>query len=520
MGDYVGHPAEQAGWLVRRLGLRPGMCRSFGCDPDQQGHVIAQHPAPGESTPRNTIVELYIGVAEAAPNDEAAADTSHPRADAEPDLTDAEPEREQQSAGRRKKRLAHSPSLVDTPPAPTPRRAIEDTADQPAPTAEDETQEPYAHAGASSPDAALLQFAQLDFSQEKLLAASQVFTAQIDAQTPPTQPSAAHPQGAAETAEADAQQCDPSMHEHEATQASPALQFGQLEFSDEELIAAGEIFGGHRPSAQPRPPADDRLAAAKDNVLGWVRRHPVLLVTLVLLVGVWASVAFARAPADTRPAARTSGAPTTRPSHPARQRTGAARTPAQQTKPQATPPAPRPSAAKTPAETTDMSRASAGGQPAPTQAAPTRPTAAANTTSTEGNRRAVLPMTASRQQDTKVPPTAADGESRQPATPWRSPKVWWIIAAVLGAGALALAPAGQVHALEAAGAFKGEAISGVAEFIGKLKGNLVWLGGTAMGLIIAVVGIMFMAGHSRAHDLAIRTLIGLAILASISGIVA
>lgn len=89
------------------------------------------------------------------------------------------------------------------------------------------------------------------------------------------------------------------------------------------------------------------------------------------------------------------------------------------------------------------------------------------------------------------------------------------------AGALvALAPGGHVHALEAAGAFKGEEIGGIATFIGKLKGNLVWLGGTSMGLVIAIVGIMFMAGHSRAHDLAIRTLVGLAILASISGIVA
>jgi hypothetical protein len=31
---------------------------------------------------------------------------------------------------------------------------------------------------------------------------------------------------------------------------------------------------------------------------------------------------------------------------------------------------------------------------------------------------------------------------------------------------------------------------------------------------------MFMAGHSRAHDIAIKTILGLAILASISGIVA
>ena len=78
----------------------------------------------------------------------------------------------------------------------------------------------------------------------------------------------------------------------------------------------------------------------------------------------------------------------------------------------------------------------------------------------------------------------------------------------------------QMHALNAAGAFSGTPISGVQNFVDKLKGNLVWLGGTAMGLIIAVVGIMFMAGHSRAHDIAIRTIAGLAILASISGIVA
>ncbi len=79
---------------------------------------------------------------------------------------------------------------------------------------------------------------------------------------------------------------------------------------------------------------------------------------------------------------------------------------------------------------------------------------------------------------------------------------------------------GHVQALQAAGAFKGEEIGGIANFVSKLKGNLVWLGGTAMGLVIAVVGIMFMAGHSRAHDVAIRTLVGLAILASISGIIA
>lgn len=95
-----------------------------------------------------------------------------------------------------------------------------------------------------------------------------------------------------------------------------------------------------------------------------------------------------------------------------------------------------------------------------------------------------------------------------------------LLALITAAAMLCLAPHAHVHALNAAGAFSGTPISGVQTFVDKLKGNLVWLGGTAMGLVIAVVGIMFMAGHSRAHDLAIRTIVGLAILASLSGIVA
>jgi hypothetical protein len=94
-----------------------------------------------------------------------------------------------------------------------------------------------------------------------------------------------------------------------------------------------------------------------------------------------------------------------------------------------------------------------------------------------------------------------------------------VVTLAIGA-AMLLAQGGHLDALNAAGAFKGTPIGGVQNFVEKLKGNVVWLGGTAMGLVIAVVGIMFMAGHSRAHDIAIRTIAGLAILASISGIVA
>jgi hypothetical protein len=95
-----------------------------------------------------------------------------------------------------------------------------------------------------------------------------------------------------------------------------------------------------------------------------------------------------------------------------------------------------------------------------------------------------------------------------------------LLGLVLVAVLVGFLPAAHMYALNAAGAFKGGEIGGIANFVDKLKGNLVWLGGTAMGLVIAVVGIMFMAGHSRAHDIAIKTLVGLAILASISGIVA
>jgi len=91
---------------------------------------------------------------------------------------------------------------------------------------------------------------------------------------------------------------------------------------------------------------------------------------------------------------------------------------------------------------------------------------------------------------------------------------------VIGAAVVAAFPDSHAHALNAAGAFKGTPITGVQNFVEKIKGSLVWLGGTSMSLVIAVVGIMFMAGHSRAHDVAIKTLVGLAILASISGIVA
>jgi hypothetical protein len=86
---------------------------------------------------------------------------------------------------------------------------------------------------------------------------------------------------------------------------------------------------------------------------------------------------------------------------------------------------------------------------------------------------------------------------------------------------VAVLPGGHVAALEAAGGFKsGSEIEGAEHFIKGIQGSVVWLGVTALGLAVAVIAILFMAGHSRAHDLALKTAIGAFILASISGIVA
>jgi hypothetical protein len=79
----------------------------------------------------------------------------------------------------------------------------------------------------------------------------------------------------------------------------------------------------------------------------------------------------------------------------------------------------------------------------------------------------------------------------------------------------------EAHALKAAGGFKDvKPIEGVGNFIDALKGNLSWLFITALILVIVTVGFLFMAGHHRAHDYALRVVIGCAIVACASGIVA
>ena len=80
---------------------------------------------------------------------------------------------------------------------------------------------------------------------------------------------------------------------------------------------------------------------------------------------------------------------------------------------------------------------------------------------------------------------------------------------------------GQIAALKAAGGFKDvKPIEGVSRFVDGLQGNLSWLFITALILVVLTVGFLFMSGHSRAHEYALRVVVGAAIVASAGGIVA
>ncbi len=78
----------------------------------------------------------------------------------------------------------------------------------------------------------------------------------------------------------------------------------------------------------------------------------------------------------------------------------------------------------------------------------------------------------------------------------------------------------DVGALRAAGLAGGSAIGGVAGFFSALTGNLVWLGVTVIGFAVTLIAILFLSGHSRAHDIALKVGIGIFLLIAAPGIVA
>jgi len=70
VGEYVGQAAGDAAQAVRRAGLKPGLDRSFGCDAELTGLVVAQEPLAGGDLARNGMVTLYVAAPGNAPLDE------------------------------------------------------------------------------------------------------------------------------------------------------------------------------------------------------------------------------------------------------------------------------------------------------------------------------------------------------------------------------------------------------------------------------------------------------------------
>lgn len=116
------------------------------------------------------------------------------------------------------------------------------------------------------------------------------------------------------------------------------------------------------------------------------------------------------------------------------------------------------------------------------------------------------------------------------ALPWRRPDWSWrtyfelaAVAALAYFAALAAVAGlvgGHVEALRAAGLAGGSAIGGVAGFFDALKSNLVWLGVTVVGFAVVLIAILFLSGHSRAHDIALKVGVGVFLLVAAPGIVA
>jgi len=95
------------------------------------------------------------------------------------------------------------------------------------------------------------------------------------------------------------------------------------------------------------------------------------------------------------------------------------------------------------------------------------------------------------------------------------------VGGLVAAGAVAL-DVSHVDALAAAGTFSGQgsAIAGIKTFADSLKGNLIWLVATIAGVAVVAIGAMFLTGHSRAQDYALKAGVGFLVIAGGSGIVA
>jgi hypothetical protein len=149
VGEYVGQPAGEAAQAVRRAGLRPGLDRSFGGEPELVGQVVAQEPCAGSDLARNGLVTLYVAAPGVAHPDDAATEkqpaSEQPAAVVSaPAAARDEPSPPIARARRRRKprRAPRTPLVFETPQAPMSPAAGEHSREAPAQDADpDPTQE-------------------------------------------------------------------------------------------------------------------------------------------------------------------------------------------------------------------------------------------------------------------------------------------------------------------------------------------------------------------------------------------
>jgi hypothetical protein len=128
VGEYVGQPAGDAAQAVRRAGLCPGLDRSFGCEAELIGLVVAQEPVAGSdlaqwdgvlyvATPRSGPVEVEPSASETVSDSPVPGPVASVAPEVEPFDASSTP----RSVRRREPGLARQTTQVfDSPPAPMP----------------------------------------------------------------------------------------------------------------------------------------------------------------------------------------------------------------------------------------------------------------------------------------------------------------------------------------------------------------------------------------------------------------
>ncbi|HME03039.1 MAG TPA: PASTA domain-containing protein, partial [Solirubrobacteraceae bacterium] len=148
VGAYVGQPAGEAAQAVRRAGLRPGLDRSFGCEPELVGRVVAQEPPAGSDLARNGLVTLYVAAPGVAQPDEDAVQRQPAPEEPGPALSApakaskvSSPQVTRARRRRKPRRAASTARVIDIPLPPIPPGGGERPSDAPTQDAADPTQE-------------------------------------------------------------------------------------------------------------------------------------------------------------------------------------------------------------------------------------------------------------------------------------------------------------------------------------------------------------------------------------------